>query len=319
MTSRDQFESQLDELEQLIIQTARRSRSQDLPSESATLEAIHKRIAVLPITGIPNIEIPDIPTAGPTTLVAGASGKAAAAATLPLPSIPMTAWFTVGQFKLAATAIAMVGSTVVGTALLPAERAAQDSTAAHDSTAAQDSTAPQESQIESKKTAVQVASRTDVQRPGFASPRNENRTNSPALVTNSVSVSNVPDPRLGDQSRPTQTSEEQTSEEPTEVSPGRPQAPTLTGELEQLRLAQQALQQGEPARALQAMLDLDREASAGALYPERQIIKILALCALGRNADAESLAQRLSASSGGVVYTSRLRNSCVSGSTTVDQ
>lgn len=336
MTSRDRFESQLDELEHLVIQRARGSRPQYLPSESATLEAIHKRIAALPITGIPSIEIPDIPTAGPTTLITGASGKAAAAAkgaaaTLPLPSIPMTAWITVGQFKLAATAVAIVGSTVVGTGLIPAERAAQDSTAPQhipaevgEVHARPNIPSYQESRIESKKSAVQAAFRSDVERPALTSSRRENKTNSPALATNPISVSNVPGARLGapisfeagsgDQSRPTQT-----SEEPADMSPGRPRAPTLTGELEQLRRAQQALQKGEPARALQAMLELDREASAGALYPEKQIIKVLALCALKRNAEAESLAQHLIASSGGVVYSSRLRNSCVSRSTTADQ
>lgn len=315
MTSRDRFESQLDELERLVIQTARRS-SPHLPSESATLEAIHKRIAALPITGVPNIEIPDIPTADPTTLITGASGKAAAAAkgaaaTMPLPSIPMTAWITVGQFKLAAAAVAIVGSTVVGTGLIPAEQPAPVSTA------------PQQipAQVGKAHARPNIPSNQDVERPALTSPRSENKTNSPALATNPISVSKVPGARFGpaisfeagsgDQSRPTQT-----SEEPAKGSPGRRQAPTLTGELEQLRRAQRALQKGEPARALQAMLDLDREASAGALYPEKQIIKVLALCALGRNAEAESLARRLSASSGGVVYSSRLKNSCVSRSTT---
>jgi len=243
----------------------------------------------------------------------------------------MTAWLTVGQLKLAATALAMVGSVVVGTALIPAEQAAQDPTAPQQIPAevGQAHASPnlpraQKSLIEPKKTAKQIVSRTDLKRPALALSCSENKTNSLALATKPVSASNAPDARLGapislegssgDQFRLTQT-----SEAPVEGSPGRPRAPTLTGELEQLRRAQQALQKGEPARVLQAMLDLDRGASAGALYPERQIIKVLALCALGRNAEAEVLAQRLSASSDGAVYTSRLGNSCVSGSTTVDQ
>lgn len=310
MTSRDRFEGQLDELERLVIQTVRKSKSRDLPNESATLEAIHKRVAALPLTGMPNIEIPDVPVTGPTTLISGANAPAAmaakgAAATLPLPSIPMTAWFTWGQVKLAATAIAIAGSAAIGTGLISVERTVQDSTATEDIPAevGEARAKPRLSRekaagIDAKNTAQQVALRTDVRRAALVSPRSENSTRSPAAAT----VLSTP-----------------VSDGAADLSFEKQQVPTLTGELEQLRHAQQALQRGEPSRALQTMLALDREASAGPLYPERQIIKVLALCAMGRNAEAESLAQRLNASSGGAVYAARLRNSCVSRSTTIDQ
>jgi hypothetical protein len=103
-----------------------------------------------------------------------------------------------------------------------------------------------------------------------------------------------------------------------EATASGPVASSLTIELEQLHRAQRALQAGDATGALHLMAELDaaqleHRKTSGVLYPERQMTKVLALCALGRHAEAKVIGEALRSSTGGEVYASRLRGTCAGG------
>lgn len=87
--------------------------------------------------------------------------------------------------------------------------------------------------------------------------------------------------------------------------------PTFYEELSYLRRAQAALRGGNPTLALGIMTSLDEMQKVGALGLERRVTKALALCDLGRSAEAKAMSAPIFKEQTHSVYTKRLKESCV--------
>lgn len=81
-------------------------------------------------------------------------------------------------------------------------------------------------------------------------------------------------------------------------------------ELSYVRRAQAALRDGQSALALGLMENLDSLPTKGALWAERSVTKVLALCQLGRADEAKTIAGRVAQADTGKVYRKRLQASC---------
>jgi len=81
-------------------------------------------------------------------------------------------------------------------------------------------------------------------------------------------------------------------------------------ELSYVRRAQAALRDGQSALALGLMETLDSMPNKGALWAERNVTKVLALCQLERADEAKVIAARLARADTGQVYRKRLEASC---------
>lgn len=81
--------------------------------------------------------------------------------------------------------------------------------------------------------------------------------------------------------------------------------------LRRLRRAQRALHENDAGRALATLDDLDRRVPLDVLGEERQMTRILALCAAGDTLEARSLARGWHTQYPGSVYATRLQGSCV--------
>lgn len=81
-------------------------------------------------------------------------------------------------------------------------------------------------------------------------------------------------------------------------------------EISRVRQAQAALRDGDAAHALGLMQSLDDDKTSGALLAERGVTRVLALCALGRESEAETAARAVLSRGDGAVYQERLANSC---------
>jgi hypothetical protein len=90
-----------------------------------------------------------------------------------------------------------------------------------------------------------------------------------------------------------------------------PAEPTFYEELSYLRRAQAALRGGKPALALGIMTSLDEMQRVGALDLERRVTKALALCDLGRAAEAKAVSAPIFKQQAHSVYVKRLKESCV--------
>jgi hypothetical protein len=86
---------------------------------------------------------------------------------------------------------------------------------------------------------------------------------------------------------------------------------TLEQERKLVEAAQAALQRGEPAAALQRVEEHARRFARGLLADEREVLRVLALCAERREAEAETAAKALLATTGPGLFLPRLRGSCV--------
>jgi len=89
-------------------------------------------------------------------------------------------------------------------------------------------------------------------------------------------------------------------------------------ELSYIRRAQTALAAGNPTLALGLMRSLSELRSDGALLAERDMTEVLALCALGRDGEAEDVGRRVRARGDGSMYGSRLDKTCARASGTDD-
>ena len=88
-------------------------------------------------------------------------------------------------------------------------------------------------------------------------------------------------------------------------------APDAARELAALREAQSALARGDGAAALRSMRRLDETDAAGVLSAERAVTQVLALCQMGRAAEATTVArQALRDGQGTALYRRRLAASC---------
>jgi hypothetical protein len=100
----------------------------------------------------------------------------------------------------------------------------------------------------------------------------------------------------------------------TSASPGAGEA-TFYEELSYVRRAQTALHEGNAMLALGLMRSLDEIQPSGALWAERNVIQVLALCQLDRTAEANGIARSLLSGDGTAdVYRRRLASSCVGAS-----
>jgi hypothetical protein len=99
------------------------------------------------------------------------------------------------------------------------------------------------------------------------------------------------------------------SASPSPDSTGTSPALTFGQALEQLRRAQQQLRGGQAAMSLLVLSELDRVAGE-LLREEREATRVLALCAVGQEKDARTVARRLEQSSPGSIYAMRLSKSC---------
>lgn len=85
---------------------------------------------------------------------------------------------------------------------------------------------------------------------------------------------------------------------------------TLSEEAALLQRAERALSGNEPNAALAALAEHERRFPAGALREERRAAKVLALCTLGRVAEARALARAFVNAAPGSVLVPRLERSC---------
>jgi hypothetical protein len=99
-------------------------------------------------------------------------------------------------------------------------------------------------------------------------------------------------------------------EPPPTQSPPPAQSPPVHEELSTVHRAQQALASGDPKQALELMDGLSDGKPGGSLLVERELTRVLALCALGREAEARAVAERVLELPGGAAYQARLARSC---------
>lgn len=90
-------------------------------------------------------------------------------------------------------------------------------------------------------------------------------------------------------------------------------------ELGAVRRAQAALGAGQPEQALELMERLGQASAGGSLLVERELTRLLALCALGRRAEAQAAAARVEQLPGGAAYRTRIAGSCVGQSPWADE
>ncbi|MDC0722787.1 hypothetical protein [Nannocystis bainbridge] len=121
----------------------------------------------------------------------------------------------------------------------------------------------------------------------------------PSTPPPALAVSPPPEPQ------PTRPTPRRTSAAPPE------DAPDPAAERRLLEAAQAALQRDAPAAALTRLDEHALRFAHGQLADEREVLRVLALCADGRPDAAEATAQTLLRTSGPGLFLPRLRSSCV--------
>lgn len=330
MRSHTPLEEHLDELERRVLQRARAARAAGSVNEKALLSAVHRRIALLPLSGLPPIEIPPIPGGAPIPAEAGVSTPTVAKAswtkgsgvaleagvTKPAALIPMKPLLALSQLKLLSVGVVAVSTAVLVPVLGLSGSSTESTPPAPPSTLEVDDrsqdhveeilerNAPPPDMHENvrpdslpPKEARPVAER--LAAPGLSSPWQR------ALPGHNGISSDVSTPRG--------SPVEEKSKNPHLTLDGERSndSPRMTEDLHRLREAQKALQTGAPSKALELVLQIAKGPGWSALGPELQLTQILALCALGDGAGATRVALALSQSSGGNIYTARLRSTCV--------
>lgn len=81
-------------------------------------------------------------------------------------------------------------------------------------------------------------------------------------------------------------------------------------ELSYLRRAQNALGSGDPRSALGLVKSLDEQMPSGRMLPEREVTRILSLCALGTHDEAKARGRAFLLTYGKTLYAERVRRSC---------
>ncbi len=101
--------------------------------------------------------------------------------------------------------------------------------------------------------------------------------------------------------------------EASQPAPAAPAASSLAAEAQLLREADRALKAGDVAGCLRLLDEHARQFPGGVLEPERSAERVLALCAAGRDVEAERAARTFLASHEPGPLASRVRASCVGG------
>ena len=97
---------------------------------------------------------------------------------------------------------------------------------------------------------------------------------------------------------------------PTATFPEPPARRSIDQELELVRTAEDELHRGSPARALEAVAAHARRFPDGALWEEREVTRILALCQLGDVSGARASADRFIARAPASPFADRVREAC---------
>lgn len=332
----------IDELERQVLGQTRASFERSSDDENAALSTLQKRLAAAPLAGLTGIELPPIPDVsgalvgapnaavvqGVTQAGAGAqsaaltnagalqhAATAAQVASASQASAVATA-ATVTNTKLGIIALAsqltpvkvILAAALVGggagaslSVLSPppvtTQKVSDDDLERTPTPSSAGATKAKSQQV----SAALPSPPDDVveEEPSKADPPQEQKR---ASDTQSPKRAVVPRPGSG-------------SAAPTPRSAAIGNVPAVTSfndELSYLRKAQSALREGDAQRAWQLMMTLDRERPAGALIPERRMTKVLALCALGRGEQAQSVARTVLSSSSGPMYRPRIEKSCAS-------
>ncbi len=103
-----------------------------------------------------------------------------------------------------------------------------------------------------------------------------------------------------------------TVQTPAAAPPPEGEVESLQEELAYLRRAQNALGSGDPQRALGLVRSLDDQMPSGRMLPEREVTRILSLCALGAHEEARTRGRTFLQSYGKTLYAERVRRSCAS-------
>jgi outer membrane protein assembly factor BamD (BamD/ComL family) len=98
--------------------------------------------------------------------------------------------------------------------------------------------------------------------------------------------------------------------EPTHAPSAPTSATVLVDEARALADVQRALRDGDAARALELLGEMDARFGSGALGAERMAAQVLALCAAGRVEHGRSLADRFAAVYPGSPLSNRIRAAC---------
>lgn len=310
MSDRATSEQDLDQLERLVLHSARRAVAPGTPDPVRMRAAIEARIAAVAVTGLPAIDVPPVPDPNVIPVPTGAELTTSvvnqSALTQPASSVSLTPWVSLAPIKVIGVAVAVAGSVWVGPRVV--------------------------SELRSESSAVELPRTAEPPTPETgAAPGPTERDTSDSEQPPATNVETPDSPISSDASsaartaavpaRKTSVSRELAGEKTTsaEAEPASRSATigavhhSLTRELEQLHAAQRALQDGDPSRALRLIDTLERGASEASLLLERRIIKVLALCGLGRQAEAQALVPEDSPAAN--VYAARLKNSCVRGPT----
>jgi hypothetical protein len=95
-----------------------------------------------------------------------------------------------------------------------------------------------------------------------------------------------------------------------ENAPANDTVDGLQEELSYLRRAQNALGSGDPQLALGLVRTLDERVPSGKMLPEREVTRIMSLCALERRDEAEERGRVFFERYGKTMYAERVRRSC---------
>jgi hypothetical protein len=310
----------LEAIEHAVLERARASLPLGSSGLEANLRAVHERILALPLTGLPEIELPDMSPAGtsgadlgdlspsgsgegfdltgagigdgvlPLSSAPGASGLSAAGA-----SLPMAPWISGAAVKAW-----VVGVTVATGAAFTVPRLSEDAPrkpASSEETRAVSAAAPLSG------TAAPTILGNDARgpEPSFEEPS----AAAPARggLTQAISARPLEGAApLRQVTKAETTSHETASRETTPPSP--------VSELTALKEAQRRLRLGDATGALQELGSVNRKFPQGNLVPERRVTELLALCALGRVAEARVIGRKLEGMAFYNVYRARLEKSC---------
>lgn len=282
------------DLEALVLQYARRGLGPSTSQRRLTLERLALGVALeAPPAAARDDSLapqPSSPSASPgnAPLDAGSTGAAGA-----LSAAALSAAANVGGFSLRAMLVGVVAGALVGFGAGVVVTSADAPSAAPSSSTSNIALA-QRTDPEKPKTAMELAA-------------------APQLgpVPSAASLHRAP-PREGARK---QLSEGRGQAAPlTSASPGAAEA-TFYEELSYVRRAQTALHEGNAMLALGLMRSLDEIQPSGALWAERNLIQVLALCQLDRTAEATGIARSLLSGDGTAdVYRRRLASSCVGAS-----
>jgi hypothetical protein len=147
-----------------------------------------------------------------------------------------------------------------------------------------------------------------------AAPRAPEHSPAPPIAETAREVPKVDAPTLAREpvGRRATNTEPRVARKTASVAPAPADPDSLREEIELVQKANSALRGGKPEQA-QALLDQHGEKfGSGALREEREAARILALCALGKQAEAQAAAAKFLRESPRSMQAARVRGSCAS-------